>query len=208
LVGALLQGVANDTAGAAAGLAGLTELAQSLPAVACALREGAFAGLEQVDGGPRFLEQLRAYLAEYGWRAQDWSAVHVPTWAEDHTPALALIAGYLRDEATSPRAALERAGANRREAERTVRERLAGDAAERFWQLFEAASPHVSMSEDRAAWQLTIIGSMRAPLVALGQKLVEVGVLEQPGDVFHLGLDEILEAMGQPSASRRDVVRE
>jgi pyruvate,water dikinase len=207
LVGALLQSGTNGTADAAAGLAELTELARAVPALALALRECAFASLADVDGGAPFLERLTAYLDEYGWRSPDWSAIHVPTWAEDHSRPLALIAGYLRDEETSPRAALERANAQRSEAERSVRERLTGEEGERFWQLFEAASPHVAMSENRAFWQLTIVGSLRPPIMALGRKLVEAGAIDGPGDIFHLGLDEVSEALAQPT-DRRQAVRE
>ena len=46
--------------------------------------------------------------------------------------------------------------------------------------------------------QLLIYGSLRAPLVAMGRKLVDAGVIESANDVFHLSLAEITDLASQP----------
>jgi pyruvate,water dikinase len=57
----------------------------------------------------------------------------------------------------------------------------------------------VSISEGRAQYQLTIVGSLRVPVLALGRKLVGLGVLDEPDDAFFLHLSELQQAAREPS---------
>jgi pyruvate,water dikinase len=198
----LLQGFDNLSAAAGAGLGELARLAADLPEVAAALREGRHGDLEAAEGGQRFLAALGQYLDEYGWRADFWGNVHVPTWAEDPSTPLKLISRYLDDAGLAPAAAVARAVARRGEAEREARARLDGEKLERFEGLLAAARDHVRISEGRAFWQLTIDGSIRVPFLALGRRLVDAGVIEAPNDAFFLTMDELKAAARNPSQSR------
>jgi len=199
LAAALLQGFDNVSAGGGAGLGELAETALKLPAVATAFRERRYDGLESLEGGPQFAAELRSYLDEYGWRAESWGRVHVPTWAEDPRVPLMLIGRYLADASVTPAAAIERAVGQRENATREIETRLSGEKLERFRELLAKCQSHVRISEGRAFWQLTIDGSMRVPLLALGAKLVAAGTLDEANDIFYLRLDE---AKGAAADSR------
>ena len=201
LLATLLQGTSNGTAAAGAGLASLARIAAGLPEVAAALRSGRYENIESVAGGAEFQSSLREYLDEFGWRAESWGLPHVPTWAEDpHTPLL-LIARYLEDPDFSPDAAIQRSQRQHDEAMRELESRLSGDELDELKTRLAACEGHVSISEGRAMWQLTIIGSCRVPLLALGRKLVQAGALDHPNDVFFFDLEELREAARSPSPS-------
>jgi pyruvate,water dikinase len=205
LASTLLQGFANETSAAGAGLGDLATFASQHPALAQALGNGEFQGLEAHEGGPEFMERLSTYLDTYGWRADEWCVVHLPTWAEDPSTALQLIARYLGDPVHSPEAAHERAVRLRHEAEKTIASRLTPDKRDEFGRLLDAALEHVPISEERALWQLIAIGSARVPLMAMGRKLVAAGVTEAPDDVFYLRLAELQSLAAKPS-SMQDAV--
>ncbi len=200
LAATLLQGFANETAAAGAGLGDLATFASKHADLARALREGHFETLEAHEGGPEFLAKLHTYLEQYGWRADEWCMFHQPTWADDPTTPLQLIARYLSDPEHSPVTAHERAVRMRNEAEAKIAERLAPEKRDEFQKLLDAALEHVPISEERALWQLIAIGSVRVPLLELGRKLAEAGVIDAADDIFYLRQSELgrLAATPQP----------
>jgi pyruvate,water dikinase len=194
----LMQGSANETSASGYGLSDLTERAAALPAVSDALKAGRFDSLNSTAGGPEFLQRLRAFLDEYGWRAESWALPHVPTWAENPQVPLALIARYLANPERTPAAALRRSAESRRAAVAEAESRLSGAALDEFRRLLAVAEQHVPISEARALWQLLIIGSIRVPVVALGEKLVQEGVIEAPNDIFYLTVPEVIHVAAAP----------
>jgi pyruvate,water dikinase len=206
LLATLLQGFQNESAEAGSGLEGLAEVAQGLPEVAAALKAGRHDDLYSVTGGPKFLADLKTFLDEYGWRAESWGLSHFPTWAENPDNALMLIGRYLSDANLSPAAAIARSVRQREEAEREVEARLSGDTLAKFKGMLAACQGHVSISEGRAFWQLTIMGSLRVPFLALGRKLVGAGVLDEPNDVFYFDVGE-LKAAARDSRSQKSVTQ-
>ena len=190
----LLQGFANETSAAGYGLSELAEQAGRLPAVAEALRAERHADLASVAGGAEFLECLHRFLDEYGGRAESWGTPHLPTWAEDPSLPLSLIGRYLREPERSPAVSLRRSAAERATAIREVESRLGGEKLARFRGLLAAAEAHVGISEERAHWQLLLVGGVRLPALALGRKLAAAGVLEAPNDVFYLSKPELTAA--------------
>ena len=201
LAARLLQGFDNQTTEAGTALDSLVKLASDRPAVAEALRTGDYASLTSCEDGPVFLQALREHNERYGWRADSWYMAHLPTWAEDETLVMGLIGRYLSDPAHAPGAALARSLTMRQEAEREAGERLPVDKLDRFRELLAASVDHVAISEDRAYWQLQISASVRAPVMALGRKLVEAGAIDEANDVFYLALDEVQAAVARPGAA-------
>jgi pyruvate,water dikinase len=191
LLATLLQRYDNGTAAAGEGLAELAEFAAGEPKLAEAIVAGRYDGLDDVEGGQEFMDRLRQYLDEYGWRAESWGLSHVSTWAEEPRVALELIGRYLSDASQSPADALKRALEQRDEAWREVESRLGDAKLAEFKEKLEACLGHVPISEDRARWQLTIVGSVRVPFLALGRKLVEAGVIGEPNDVFYFSVEEL-----------------
>jgi rifampicin phosphotransferase len=191
LAATLLQGFANESAAAGAGLNELAVFASGRPALAGDLRAGAYEGLRRRRGGREFLQRFHDYLDVYGWRAEEWCMFQHPTWAEDPSTPLRLITRYLTDPEHSPETAHQRAVQMRAAAAETIEARLPAAKRSEFQQHLDAAMEHVPISEERALWQLISIGSVRVPLLSLGRKLVHAGVIDEPDDIFFLRLAEI-----------------
>jgi phosphohistidine swiveling domain-containing protein len=206
LAARLLQGFDNHSTAAGRGLGELTAMAAASPSLEAALRQGRYDDIPNAEGGGPFLSKLRAYIAEYGWRADSWYMAHLPTWAEDETLALGMIARYLEDPAHSPSAALARAAAVREAAIAEAESKLSGATLLRFRELLTASNDHVGISESRAFWQLLISGSVRVPILTLGRRLAAAGVIDEPNDIFYLTLDEVQAAARDPSIPRREAV--
>lgn len=207
LAATLLQGFANASASAGLGLGDLAGLAAATPELAQALREGRQQDLASLPGGAEFLRQFEAFLREYGWRAEEWCLIHLPTWAERPETALMLVRRYLEDPSRSPLVSARRAAAQREETAATIEALLPPGQRERFREMLARASEHVLISEERAMWQLIGIGSGRVPLLALGRKLAAAGVVSEPDDVFYLRLAE-LRALARRARSQQARIAE
>ncbi|HEX5141692.1 MAG TPA: PEP-utilizing enzyme [Dehalococcoidia bacterium] len=202
LAATLLQGFENESVAAGAGLAELASLAGRHPELKEALKAGRIEHLESLPGGQEFETRFAKFMEDYGWRADEWCLVHRPTWAEQPRVALELVGRYLSDPDHSPDQAHERAVKLRETTARAIEARLPAEHRERFQSLLDAALAHVPFSEERALWQLIAIGSARVPLLTLGRKLTEAGVIDAPDDVFFLQLDELRGLATQPMPSQ------
>ena len=206
LLGAtMLQGIENESSFSGLRLSQLAELAAELPEVAAAIKKGRFDDIGQTQGGQRWLEEFGAYLSDYGWRAQTWSDIRSPTWAEDPKLPQSLIQRYLVDPEHAPAVAQARARVQREATIRDIEERMPDQGKRaKFRSLLEAAQAHVPTSESRANWQNRIVGVLRLPIMALGRKFAEAGILEQAEDIFYVNLTELhdLAHGGDPEAVR------
>jgi phosphohistidine swiveling domain-containing protein len=208
LSGALIQGSQNASAAPGVALAALTALARQSPDLAAALLAGDFENLDQHRHGREFLDELASFLDEFGARAESWGAMHIPTWSEDRSKPLALIARYLTAPNSTPAAVANHASDQHATALAEVKTRLDPDKLEQFHTLLDATSHHVDVSEDRARWQLSSIGVTRLPALALGRKLVAAGALDSPDDIFYLTWDEAHRAAEDPGDWTRTAARE
>jgi pyruvate,water dikinase len=200
LAATMVQGFDNDSAGAGLRLGRLAELAAQHPAVEAAVLDGRFDELASMPEAAALLAEMRAFLAEYGWRASAWGEIHVPTWAEDATPAWRLVRSYVEHPEHSPLAARKRAEALRERAIGEIEASLAPEKLATFRSLLSDAQVHVPISEDRARWQLAGIGVVRVPLLALADKLVAAGAIDERDDIFFLRLRE-LQVAGEGTAA-------
>lgn len=207
LSGTLLQGSRNATAASGAGLDRLATQAAASPALAGALRAGNFGNLAELPGGREFLAELGRFLDDFGWRAETWGAMHVPTWAENPAGVLDLVARYLADPENGPSTMARRSGEQQSAALAEVESRLAGEKLAAFREMVRATHQHVAVSEDRARWQLSIVGVMRLPALALGRKLAAMGALDHPEDIFHLTWDQAMRAATEPGKWVRATAR-
>lgn len=198
LAGRVLQGSQNATSASGEGLDKLTAIAARSPQIAATLREGHWREIAGLPGGDEFLGEFARFIAEFGWRAETWGTFHTPTWAEDHSQPMSLVGRYLADPENGPSALARRAAADREAAVREIESRLAPEKLPAFRKMVEETHSHVAVSEDRARWQLSLVGVMRIPALALGRKLVEAGALDEPGDVFYLTWEDALRAAQEP----------
>ena len=194
----LLQGTRNESATSGTALTNLVSMAAKSPAISQAVKAANLDGVAAAPGGAEFLAEFERFLDEYGWRAETWGTMHRPTWAENPAGLLGVIARYLDDPEGGPAAATERSKAQRTAIMKEVESRLSGEHLAEMRELVERTEIHVPVSEDRARWQLSIVGTLRLPVLAVGRKLVAEGLLEQPDDLFYLNWDEALRAGREP----------
>ena len=166
--------------------------------------------LERSEEGRRFLQQLRVYLDEFGWR-NDAFEIAEPTWRENPTIPLNALQGYIRvGEAGDPDVRFKAAVARREVLLARARARLAGDPEKlaRFNQLYEGGRWNLQVTDDHN-FHIDQRGltMMRLPLLEMGRRLVRKGVLEHENDIFMLYQAEVREGMAgrdqRPLAARR-----
>jgi pyruvate,water dikinase len=152
---------------------------------------------------------LAGFLRRYGHRGAAEVDVGVPRWAEDPTPVLAAIAGYLR--VSDPEQGADRRfarAADEAEAQvdelvrrarrnRPVQARLAGF-------LLRRSRAIAGLRElPKFAW-LYAFAEMRSQLLAVGAELTGRGLLERADDIMFLDLREAFAAV--EGADLRDLV--
>ncbi|MGI8925982.1 MAG: PEP-utilizing enzyme, partial [Tepidiformaceae bacterium] len=203
----LVQGFANESSDAGAGLGRLAMLARDNGALVAALEAGDLAAVAAAPGGEAFVAEFDAFVADHGRGTTTWSNVHEPTWEEDPAVPLAMIARMARGAETA--GSRHTSSANAREAARAAARASLGDEAtiEEFDRLLAFASDYVPVIEGRARWQLSTIALNRLPVLALGRKLVAAGALERPDDAFHLTTAE-LKAAAKSGASQEALVEQ
>lgn len=210
----LLQGLDNKTLETGRMLWRLSRKALEMPKVRKVLEESAadevVPALEGSAEGREFLAELDAYLDEYGHRGDKWG-VSYPTWAENPTPVIKMLKDYITQSGGGPDEELAALSAERERLLAETRERLSGypqAVRDQFESLLKAAEDALVLSEDHGFWiDFNSTARVRKVFIEFGRRFAEAGVIEEPGDLFHLTLDEIRETAEQfPNLDRRDLV--
>jgi phosphohistidine swiveling domain-containing protein len=210
----LLQGLDNKTVETGRMLWRLSRKALEMPEVRKVLEESAAAdvvpALEGSAEGREFLTELGTYLDEYGHRGDKWG-VSFPTWAENPTPVIKMLKDYITQSGGGPDEELAALSTDRERLLAETRKRLSGypqAVRDQFEILLKAAAEGMVLSEDHGFWiDFSATARVRKVFMELGRRFAEAGVIEEPGDVFHLTLDEIRETGEQlPNLDRRDLV--
>lgn len=195
----LLQGFPNRATKASEALESLAESVRQRPVLAqrfvnCDVLA---AHLPTGDSGDSvwFDSALRAFLEAYGARAEAWD-LGAPTWREDPTPVIALIADHLRRPAVEPGAHRRRAAAAREAAVATALSTMAPDERPSFLAALAAAQAYVVVSEDHN----TLIdqqgmAALRSVLLAAGDRFVTAGRLVRRDDAVWLRRQELVDAL-------------
>lgn len=208
----MLQAVDNESARAGKALGELAAFAAHSPELAATIRDRRYDDVTSVAGGEQFLRRFDLFIDHYGWRAESWTDLEIPTWAEDPDQPLNLIASYLEDSTRSPLAAQRRAGEQRTAAIRVARAALVGPLRDQFEATLARAERYVEVRESRARLQLMAGGVLRIPLLELGRRFVADGSLRRADDVLYLYFSEVRslasgELEGAPSIVARRRVR-
>jgi pyruvate,water dikinase len=153
---------------------------------------------------------LAAFLDDYGHRGVAEVDLGVPRWAEDPTPVFAALANYLRvtDPEQAPDRRFERAAAT---AEATLEELAARARRHRPVRgriavfLLRRARSLAGLREAGKFAGLYRLRAVREQLLLIGADLAGAGLLEQPGDIMFLTVDEVHAAV-HDGAEHRDTV--
>lgn len=211
-----IQGVPTKTRETVAGLRELARLAQRSPEITRLLQEksseAALASLPKVEMGHPFLENLHAFLDVYGHRAGSGfgssATIATPTWWEEPSIALQLIAKYLEGDPE----ALEREELELLEKrEAALNELLAAANEEQRPHLMQALS--LAQAESKIMEDHNFLIEQRTgALVRYGfmeaaRRWVESGILTETDDLYFLEAEEIAEGLReQPTPNLRPLV--
>jgi phosphohistidine swiveling domain-containing protein len=137
-------------------------------------------------------QRVDAFLAEFGHRSEAWD-IAAPTWNERREGFYRQLEAMAIPGTPEPRAAVE-AGMRRRIALlEELDAELADDHAkrDRFHRRVERVATYVAVREERARWQLALVGNLRHAVLRIGAALVDRGVIDDREDVLYLLPDEI-----------------
>ena len=198
-----LQGFHTRSVDASRGLWALSRTAKASPALremfATMEPSEVLAELDSTDEGRAFRAQLDDYLFEFGWRHDAvYDLADIP-WREDPTIPLASIAAMVDlDESEDPETLYQQRVVRREQLMGGLREKLADDPEQmaKFDELYEAARYSFPLTEDHAFYiDQLYISVFRRFVLAVGDRLVEKGVIDAADDVFFLYRDEVVEAL-------------
>ena len=157
--------------------------------------------LEASDRGRRFIdERVVPYQKEFGWHAV-WSHEFVfPTFREDMKPIIQLVRDQVASDYDYPKAISE-LKADIDGAAAQILEGLEGEALEEMRAANEINLRMAPLTPDHHFYiDQGANAHVRLVLIAIGQKLVDAGVLDEPGDVVMFRYNELRAFIGDPSS--------
>ncbi|HEY6570302.1 MAG TPA: PEP-utilizing enzyme, partial [Candidatus Limnocylindrales bacterium] len=182
----------------------LAATASATPAVAAALRTGGATreDLLAVEGGPDFVAQLDAFLAEHGHLGQANDDFLLASWVEEPGAYLDELAKRIGRPAVSATRRRERLRAEADARADSVRERLSGqpDELAAFERLLALARDIGPLTEGHNYWIDRMAQSrLRQLATRVGRRLAAEGTIGTPDDVFFLEHRDITTALATPS---------
>ena len=157
--------------------------------------------LEGTERGRRFIaDRVVPYQKEFGWHAV-WSHEFIyPSFREDMNPVIQLVRDQVSADYDYPSkvAALK---ADIEAAAREILEGLEGEALEKMRAANEINLKMAPLTPDHHFYiDQGANAHVRLVLIAIGEKLVEMGMLDQPDDVILFRYNALREFMGAPDA--------
>jgi phosphohistidine swiveling domain-containing protein len=157
--------------------------------------------LEGSERGRRFLdERVLAHQKSFGYKAIWSHEFAFKTWREDPAPILEAVRGYLATDYDYP----TNIAAVREDLEKAKAETLEGLEGEPRDQLQGALDRSLSMNPLTPDHHFYVDqgtnARLRLLLIAIGEKLVGAGAIDDPEDVMYLGYNELRLLMADQSA--------
>ncbi|MGH3034285.1 MAG: PEP-utilizing enzyme [Gaiellaceae bacterium] len=159
-------------------------------------------GLEGSERGLRFLtEGVEPYQQEFGYRAIWSHEFAFPTWTERKEPIVEQIRGYLETDYHYPKTL---AGV-KQDLDAAIHELMddvpAGEERDRLQAAVDLALGMNPLTPDHHFYiDQGTNARVRIVLVAIGRKLVEAGLLDDPEDVMFLRYNELRVFMANPES--------
>ena len=190
---AALQGHPNESSWRAAALWALSRIARRDPGVRSAVAAGRVPDGDS-PAARAFRDSLDALLERAGYLT-NMHLEDLPTWSEDPSRPLAMVAARLaEDDAADPELAELRRAERRAQLERELEELAQDDQRARdLLEVLRIARNLVPASENHnALGDHRLLAASRVRWLRIGALLVERGLIEDPGDVFYHRLEEVI----------------
>lgn len=198
---AFLQGFANESRHRVAELWALSRLGREDPLVEAAIRQGTVPGGATATA-TQFGERFAAFIGRFG-HTTTMHLQDLPTWAEDRSRPLTMVAAYLdQPDEADPEAGLA-AQVARREALEGELSTLAASSEEarELVRILGVARNLPAVSEDHnVIGDHRLLAASRQRWLRIGAHLVGRGQLAAAADVFYLRRAELLELLEGPDA--------
>ena len=154
--------------------------------------EKLLAKLKLTEAGKEWLEELRKFVNEYGWRTiGNWDASN-PTWVEKPSMTLPAIRRFMAAPSFVRDSALKRLINNRKKAEKEALSRVPANKRNDFTKLMKSAQwaglcdeEHVFYTENYGA------GLARYVTKEIGKRFAKAGAIDDPQDLYYLLPEEI-----------------
>ena len=176
----------------------LAQIARKHRPVAAAFERGDFDGIRGLVAHPpdagwtAFATTFEAFIDEYGFRGQAELDPAVPDWGEDPTFVLSSIRTHLTvPGARDPAKRAARAARARERLEAQVEKQLRPDDRPRYRQLLEVTQSLVRARELTKANLARTTRAYRPPILELGRRFADRGLLARADDIWYLRLDEL-----------------
>ena len=164
--------------------------------------------LKASDRGRRFIsERIEPYQREYGWHAV-WSHEFIfPSYREQMEPVIELIRGYVDQDYDFPKT-IAAAKADIDSAAAQIMAGLTGDAAVEMQRALDNNLRMAPLTPDHHFYiDQGANAHMRLVLITIGQRLVDMGMLDRSDDVIFMKYNELRVFMAEPDAvSGRELV--
>lgn len=210
---ALVRGLPNALHRVQRDLHRLAEAARATPEVAEAIvrdPDRALETLPVVPGGQAFLDALSAFLREHGHLGQPFDDPQFPSWQDEPRLLVREVRKRLLHPQEDPEARRLRLAADADALVEQARGRLRDRPEDlvRFEEALALARDVGPLTEEHNYWLDRMLQAhFRRFALRVGRRLVEVGAVERPEDVFYLYADEVRPALAQ-AEDRRAVVAE
>ncbi|RCK74813.1 MAG: Phosphoenolpyruvate synthase [Anaerolineae bacterium] len=160
--------------------------------------------LQTTPSGRAFMEKVQAYLKEYGYKPLYTHEYIYKLWVEDPTPCVETIKGYLVSDYNFPEE-YEKIKNDQQSAMRELMEKVPADApAEKKEALQEAMRLAVKMMpltpDHHFYFDQGTFARMRLVLLAIGRKMVEMGLLRDAEDIMFLEYDQLRYYVANPKS--------
>ncbi len=160
------------------------------------------AALEGSERGRRFIaEKLEPHQQEFGYKAIWAHEFAFPTWKENPAPILEGVRGYLATDYDYPKA-IQHVKDDLEAAKRELMEGVPeGEGREKLQGALDLSLRMNPLTPDHHFYiDQGTNARLRLVLIAIGKKLVEMGLLDDPEDVMFLRYNELRVLMFDPDA--------
>jgi rifampicin phosphotransferase len=141
---------------------------------------------------PRIKEMFRDFIYRYGFRCADELKLESYDLHDDPTFAITSVASYVRMKSYDIKGMEVREQEIRRKAEDLVFPQLKGFRLALYVWVLQQTRKAVTNREDLRFLRTKIFGICRQVFRAKGQKFCELGIIDQPNDIFYFTTDEIM----------------